>query len=73
MYILTLFVEKHFIRVFTICQCTCLFSFFSKFTFFKYHHSVKQPGFRSGPTFVRPDLIPNCLQKLSVDTTSRQS
>ena len=29
-------------------------------------------GYRSGPTFVGPDLGPNCLQRLSADNTSRQ-
>ena len=41
----------------------CLFSkiFFSKNSVRKYHLSVKQIGSRSGLTFVRPDLGPNCL------------
>ena len=34
--------------------------------------SVKQIGSRSGPTFCRPDLGPNCLQKLSADNTRGQ-
>ena len=33
--------------------------------------SVKQFGSRSGPTFVGPGVAPNCLQRLSVDDTSR--
>ena len=32
----------------------------------------KKFGPRSGLTNVRPDLGPNCLQKLSADDTSRQ-
>ena len=46
-------------------------NFFEKF-FHEYHQSVKQFGSRSGPTFVGPDLVTNCLQKLSADGTSRQ-
>ena len=44
---------------------------FEKF-FQEYHMSVKQIGSRSGPTFFRPDLGPNCLQRLSADDTRRQ-
>ena len=32
-----------------------------------YHQSDKQFGSGSGRTFVRPDLGPNCLQRLSAD------
>ena len=43
--------------------------FFQNYLFQKlfqeYHQSVKQFGSRSGPTFCRPGLGPNCLQKLS--------
>ena len=42
-------------------------NFFNKF-FKKYHDSVKQLGSRSGLFFVEPDLGPNCLQRLSVDS-----
>ena len=46
--------------------------FFEKF-FQEYHQNIKQFGYRSGPTFVGPDLGPNCLQfKLSTNDTSRQ-
>ena len=45
-------------------------SFFEKI-FQEYHQSIKQFGSRSGPTFCRPDLGPNCLQKLSAHDTSR--
>ena len=34
--------------------------------------SVKQFGSRSGPTFVGPDLVPNRLQTLSTDDSSKQ-
>ena len=37
-----------------------------------YHQSGKQVGSRSGPMFCRPDLRPNCLQRLSADDTSKQ-
>ena len=37
-----------------------------------YHQSAKHFGSRSGPTFVGPDLGPNCFQKLSADETNRQ-
>ena len=47
-------------------------STFSKNSFQEYHKRVKQVGSRSGPTFVGPDLGPNCLQMLSADDTSRQ-
>ena len=33
------------------------------------HQFVKQFGTRSGPTFIGPDLVPTCLQKLSADDT----
>ena len=53
-----------------------MLKFILKSTFFEkkiqeYHVSVKQLGPRSGPTFVGPDLGPYCLQRLSVDHTSR--
>ena len=44
---------------------------FEKF-FQKYDQSVKQFGPRSGLTFVRPDLGPNCLQRFSADDISLQ-
>ena len=44
---------------------------FKKF-FQEYHQSVKQFGSRSGPTFVGPDLSPNCLQRLSAEDTCKQ-
>ena len=51
--------------------------FFFKLTlekiFREYHQRVKQFGSRSGPTFSRPDLGTNCLQKLSADDTNWQS
>ena len=46
-------------------------NFFEKF-FQEYHQSVSQFGSNSGLTNVGPDLVPNCLQKLSADGTSRQ-
>ena len=47
--------------------------FFTKNEFFQeYLQRVKQFGSRSGPTFVRPDLGQNCLQRLSADNTSGQ-
>ena len=45
-------------------------NFFKKFSQ-EYHQSVIKFGSRSGPTAVGPDLSPNCLQKLSIDDTSR--
>ena len=51
--------------------------FFPKSTFSKkniqeYLQSGKQFESRSGQHFVRPDLGPNCLERLSADETSRQ-
>ena len=50
-------------------------NFFKKF-FQEQYHSVKQFGFRSGPTLCRynvgPDLNPNCLQRLSADGKARK-
>ena len=43
--------------------------FFHKF-FPEYHWSDKQLGSRSGPTFCRPDLGSNYLQRLPADDTS---
>ena len=40
--------------------------------FQEYHQSVEQFGPKSGLTFVRPDLGPNCLHRLSADDTSEQ-
>ena len=37
----------------------------------KYHLSVEQTGSDQARHFVRPDLGPNCLQRLSVDNTGR--
>ena len=37
-----------------------------------YHQSVKQFGSRSGPTFCRPDLGPNSLQRLSAYETGQR-
>ena len=47
------------------CQNQSFLKFFQE-----YHQSVKPFGSRSGPTFVGPDLGPNCLQRLSADDTS---
>ena len=44
--------------------CRQLIFFQNHFLFEKnpeYHQSAKEFGFRSGPTFSRPDLGPNCL------------
>ena len=51
---------------FWVFMIICCQLFFFKINFFKnnfqeYHQSVKQFGSRSGPSFVRPDLDPNCL------------
>ena len=47
-------------------------NFFFQINFFKkFFQSVKQFGFRSGPTFVGPDLDPNCLQRLSANHKSQ--
>ena len=46
-------------------------NFFQK-SFQEYHQSVEQYGSRSGPTFCRA-LSGSKLQKLSADSTSRQS
>ena len=58
------------------CMLFLLSADFFKINFFEkvfqeYHQSVKQFGCRSGLTFVGPDPIRNCLQKLSADDTSR--
>ena len=45
---------------------------FCKKLFQEYHQSVKQFGCRSGQTISRPDLGPNCWQRLSADDTRRQ-
>ena len=55
----------------------CLLSFFiiifSEKFFQEHDQSVKQFGSRSGPTFCRPDLGPNCLQRSStVDKIRRE-
>ena len=46
-------------------------NFFEKF-FQEYNQSVQQFGTKSGLTFRRADLGPNCLQRLSADDTRRQ-
>ena len=51
-----------------------LLLFFFKIIFIKklfqdYNQSVKQCGSRSGPTFVGPDLGPNCFHRLSVEVS----
>ena len=33
--------------------------------------NIKQFGSRSDPTFFRPDLCPNCLQRVSTDDKNR--
>ena len=48
-------------------QLTFLKISFLKKIFQDHYQSVKQFGSRSGPTFVRPDMGPNCLQRLSAD------
>ena len=70
-----------FVHILTLCprNWEIFHAFMSSADFFKinfwgnffqeYHQSVKQFGSRSGPTFVGPDLGPNCLQKLSADDT----
>ena len=45
---------------------------FFKIFFQEYYQSVKQFQSRAGPTFVGPDLGPNCLQMLSADNTGRK-
>ena len=45
-------------------------NFFEKF--FREYQSVKQLESRSGPTFCRPGLGPNYLQRLSKDDTYKQ-
>ena len=56
------------------CFCRLLIffskSFISSKFSFKNNISVKQFVPRSGPTFSRPDLGPNCLQRLSSDDTN---
>ena len=49
--------------------CSFISKFFENF-FQEYHQYVKQFGSRSGLTYVRPDLSPNCSQMSSADDTS---
>ena len=69
---------RQLVQVCNICLCSpaCLFVvcwFFSKATFLKNTTRVSNSLYPDQAWhFVRPDLSPNCLQRLSADDTSRQ-
>ena len=68
MYIFTLFVEKHFIWVFTICQCTCLLlltDFFSRLLFQKIISGIPSQC-QTAWIQIRSEFIQACMSKIQV-------
>ena len=60
--------EIYFSCSFVVCWSFFKINFFKKF-FQEYHLIVKQLGLYQAGQNVRPDLDPNCLQKLSAEDT----
>ena len=48
-------------------------SFIFQKIFHEFHQNIKQFGSRSGPMFCMPDLVSNCLQRLLMEDTTKQS